>query len=198
MNLQEFIAQYDKPNSVVLLEGKRKVKSTDEIKLKELGKLLAESSQHILFRSGNADGSDYFFSQGVAEVNPARLQNIIPYKGHRSRYDLASESVAMDELDVAEDDEVAYYSKQHKGTSKLVDQYLDGKVNRYTIKAAYILRDTVKVTGLEDLAPASFAFFYDDLNEPMSGGTGHTMRVCEEKNVAYLTQVEWFKWVELK
>jgi hypothetical protein len=196
ISLNEFVNNYDTPNSVVLLEGKRKVKPVDEKRLQELGKLLAGSTKHILFRSGNADGSDYFFSKGVADFNPQRLQNIIPYKGHRSRYDLASESIAMDEIDIAQDDEVAYYSKQHKGTNKLVDQYLDGKINRYTIKAAYIIRDTVKVTGYSDLTPATFAFFYDDLDKPKLGGTGHTIRVCEEKNVPYFTQTDWFQWLE--
>jgi hypothetical protein len=195
IQLKDFIEDFDKPGTVVLLEGKRKVQEADKPKLVELGRLLASNTTHLLFRSGNADGSDYFFSQGVAEVDASRLQNVTPYKGHRSKYDMASESIAMDELKVTEADEVTYYSKQHKGTNKLVDQYLGGNVNRYTIKAAYILRDTVKVTGHENIPPASFAFFYDDLEKPKSGGTGHTMRVCEEKNVPYATQEIWMQWL---
>lgn len=59
MTLKEFIEQFDKEDSIVLLEGKRIVLDSDIDLLIQLGKTLATKTEHITFRSGNADGSDY-------------------------------------------------------------------------------------------------------------------------------------------
>ena len=69
MTFKEFIEQYDKDSCIVLLEGKRNILDTDKEKLTTLGKLLAINTQKMTFRSGNADGADYYFSLGVASVN---------------------------------------------------------------------------------------------------------------------------------
>lgn len=60
MTLQDFIEKYDFQGSIVLLEGKRDVRPDDEEKLRNIGKILASRTNHIVFRSGNADGSDGF------------------------------------------------------------------------------------------------------------------------------------------
>jgi len=78
LTIEQLLESYDKPGTVILLEGKRAVLPTDQHKLIEVGKLLAGSSKHIVFRSGNAKGADYFFSQGVSMVNPSRLQQVTP------------------------------------------------------------------------------------------------------------------------
>jgi hypothetical protein len=96
MTLQEFIQQYDIPGSIVLLEGKRSVLEQDKNKLTALGALLANSTQHMLFRSGNADGSDQYFSEGVASVDYKRLQVITPYTGHRKKSNQAYDTVSLD------------------------------------------------------------------------------------------------------
>ncbi|MCC5917951.1 MAG: hypothetical protein JJU02_11565, partial [Cryomorphaceae bacterium] len=83
MTLAECIERIDHPGSIVLLEGKRKVAAGDQVRLVELGKLLAAQTQHVVFRSGNAAGSDQFFSEGVAAVDKTRLEVITPYAGHR-------------------------------------------------------------------------------------------------------------------
>jgi hypothetical protein len=83
MTLKEFIDQYDNENSIVLLEGKRKVLEEDKEKLIELGELLASKTSKMIFRSGNAEGSDQFFSDGVTSIDQKRLQVITPYSGHR-------------------------------------------------------------------------------------------------------------------
>jgi hypothetical protein len=85
MTYLEFVAIHDKPGAVVLLEGKREVPAEDQDRLRALGRLVAAGTKHITFRSGNAEGSDHFFSEGVAGVNPKRLQVITPYSGHRSK-----------------------------------------------------------------------------------------------------------------
>ena len=59
MTLKEFIKHFDKEDSIVLLEGKRIVLENDADLLIQLGKTLASKTEHITFRSGNADSSDY-------------------------------------------------------------------------------------------------------------------------------------------
>ena len=69
MTLDQFIAQYDYEGSIILLEGKRNVPVELQASLKALGQLLAQHMKHATFRSGNANGADLYFSQGVAAVD---------------------------------------------------------------------------------------------------------------------------------
>jgi hypothetical protein len=195
MTLKEFIKKYDKPHAVVLLEGKRNVLETDKEKLTALGKLLATKTKKMLFRSGNADGSDYFFSLGVSMVDPMRLQVITPYTGHRQKENKAYDTIPLDTLQLAANSEVVYQSKKNKKFEALIDQYVDGNVNRNSIKAAYIIRDTIKAIGTDEIKPASFGIFYDDLTNPKTGGTGHTMTVCEQNKIPITDQSVWFNWL---
>ena len=196
MNFAEFIERFDCPGSVVLLEGKRTVAVSDRPRLQALGQLLARRTRHILFRSGNASGADHWFSRGVAGVEPMRLQVITPYAGHRREDNRAGETIALDRIDLADEPELIAQSRLHAKTSRLIDPYLTGERNAVTIKAAYILRDTVKVLGTQDVKPAACALFYDNLDNPRRGGTGHTMAVCERNGVPVLDQRCWFQWLE--
>jgi len=63
------------------------------------------------------------------------------------------------------------------------------------MKAAYIIRDTAKVLGAGVAKPTSLGIFYDDLDQPKTGGTGHTMIVCEGSNVPVIDQRVWFQWL---
>jgi hypothetical protein len=195
MTLKQFIKKYDFEGSVVLLEGKRTVTESDIEKLISLGKLLASKTKHILFRSGNASGADYYFSCGVASVNPKRLQSIIPYRNHRQRENNAYYTISLDEINIVNEPDVIYQSKFNKKTENLIDNYVSGNVNRFTIKSAYILRDTVKVIGTTNINPADFGIFYDDLANPMSGGTGHTMKICTHNSIPFINQSVWFNWL---
>lgn len=196
MTLGEFIENYDKPASVVLLEGKRTVKEEDQEKLIALGKLLAEKTTNITFRSGNADGSDFFFSKGVSAVSNRRLEVITPYSGHRKQANRAYKTFALDELKIASESDIVYQSKTNKKMVNLIDQYVSGDINPKSIKAAYILRDTVKVIGSSEIKPATFAIFYDDTENPDKGGTGHTINICRRNNIPFIKQETWFKWLE--
>jgi hypothetical protein len=49
---------------------------------------------------------------------------------------------------------------------------------------------------LKEVKPTTFGIFYNDLNKPRSGGTGHTMKVCEQKGIPFIDQNIWFKWFE--
>ncbi len=195
MTLEDFISQYDKDNSIVLLEGKRNVLEADKENLVSLGKLLASTTSKMMFRSGNADGADYYFSIGVSVVDKSRLQVITPYTGHRQKSNQAYDTISLDEINIDAEPEVVYQSKTNKKVEKLVDLYISGARDRYSIKAAYIIRDTIKAIGTEEIKPANFGIFYDDLDKPKEGGTGHTMRICEQNNIPIIDQKTWFKWL---
>ncbi len=183
MTLKEFIKRFDNDQSIVLLEGKRNVKEADKEKLTVLGKLLATKTSKMIFRSGNAEGSDQLFSEGVSSIDNTRLQVITPYSGHRQKANQAYDTISLDTINIISEPEVVYQSKSNKKTEKLIDQFVSGDKNRYTIKAAYIIRDTIKAIGTIEIKPATFGIFYDDLENPKTGGTGHTMNVCEKNNI---------------
>ena len=196
MTFKDFISKVDREGSIVLLEGKREVSEMDIPNLISLGRLLAEHTKFIKFRSGNAEGADKYFSEGVAQVDMKRLQVITPYSGHRQKNNVAYETISLDNINLAMEPEIIYYSKKNPKAKNLVDQYILGENKQLSNKGAYLLRDTVKVTGTRNgLPPTSFAIFYDDLRQPMTGGTGHTMQMCKENMVAYVDQRTWFKWL---
>jgi len=195
MTLQDFISTYDKENTIVLLEGKRNVPDPDKNKLIAFGKLLATQTSKMIFRSGNAKGADYLFSCGVASIDKHRLQVITPYSGHRQTSNLAYDTIALNDIHLAAEPEIIYQSKSNPKMKRLIDQYVSGERDRYSMKAAYILRDTIKVMGTENIKPASFGIFYDDLNNPFKGGTGHTMKICKQNNIPMIDQRVWFEWL---
>ena len=195
MTLTEFISCYDTENSIILLEGKRNVLDEDKGKLTELANLLVAKSSKMIFRSGNAEGSDQLFSDPISLVDNKRLQVITPYSGHRQKNNQAFKTYSLDNINLAAEPEVIYHSKSNKKTEKLIDQYVSGNNNRYTIKAAYIIRDTIKAIGTDEIKPATFGIFYDDLTNPKNGGTGHTMNVCIENNIPIIDQTIWFNWL---
>ena len=118
MTFEEFINQYDQDGSIILVEGKRNVLESDKIKLIELGKLLASKSSKMIFRSGNADGADQYFSEGVSSVDKTRMQVITPYSGHRKKTNQAYETIALDTINLAHEPDVVYQSKSNKKTEK--------------------------------------------------------------------------------
>lgn len=197
MTFQQFIELYDYPGSIVLLEGKRDVRAEDMDALTAIGELLASQTQHIVFRSGNAPGSDELFSKGVAAIDHKRLEVITPYSGHRKKQNIAYTTHDLDGINLMEEPEVVYGSKLKPSLVKAVDDYVQGVQNKMTIKASYLIRDTVKVTGTNSGIPkATFALFYDDLSQPKSGGTGHTMDVCIANQVPYVNQEVWIQWLK--
>src|ERR1041384_4842282 len=100
MTLHQFITTFDFKNSIVLLEGKRRVDPDDINKLIQLGELLANQTKHIKFRSGNAEGADFYFSEGVTKINPERLEVITPYSGHRKEKNNAYKTFPLDEINL--------------------------------------------------------------------------------------------------
>jgi hypothetical protein len=195
MNFKEFLETYDKETSILLLEGKRTVLEEDKLKLISLGKLLALNTSKMLFRSGNANGSDYFFSLGISSVDNSHLQVITPYSGHRQETNLAFHTVCIEDINIAQEPKVIYQSQRNRKMKNLIEQYVLGQRNHYSIKAAYIIRDTIKAIGTNEIRPATIGVFYDDLTAPKQGGTGHTMMICENNNIPIINQEVWFAWL---
>ncbi len=65
------------------------------------------------------------------------------------------------------------------------------------VKANYLLRDTLKITGFEEanFQPAHIGVFYINSQDSGKGGTGHTIRVCENRQVSVITQDVWMQWL---
>jgi hypothetical protein len=188
---------FDKDNAVVLLEGKREVPPQDVDKLIAFGRFLAENTQHIRFRSGNAAGADFYFSQGVAEIDRNRLEIVVPQTEHRKKFVLTDHIISLESIDFKNNTELVELSKRNVKTRHLIDGYVAGKRDKFYLKAAaYILRDTLKVTGTAEIFPAVFGFFYDNLEKPKTGGTGHTIDICEQKNIPAINQTVWFNWLK--
>lgn len=196
MTLQDFLSHHDNHDSIIILAGKRKVAKEDEEKLVQLGRLLAKQTKHALFRSGNADGADYLFSCGIADIDRSHLQVITPWAGHRRKYELTDDVIPLESIDLSREPEVIVQSKLHTRTAGLIDPFLKGEKGSNYMSAAYIIRDTVMVIGSEELAPASCGIFYDDLNQPEQGGTGHTLKTCRRNNLPVIDQRTWMGWLD--
>lgn len=196
MTLDQFIDRYDYEGSIILLEGKRNVPAENQAQLKAMGHLLAQHMKHANFRSGNANGADLYFSQGVAAVDKMRLEVVIPFDGHRSKSNLAGHTLSLDQIDLSSYPDIVTMSALNKKTKDLLKRYLDGERNRFTDKVAFIIRDTIKVMGVHGHPAICFAVFYDDLSMPKIGGTGHTMEVCGQCQIPYIDQTIWEKWLK--
>lgn len=184
------------PAPVILLEGTRDLPDDDRAKLAALAEHLARSLPNALFRSGNAPGSDEAFAAGVARADPRRLQLVLPYAGHRKQMiPGGAYPVSLSQLGDREAHEVA------EATQTASPQHADllakrGANPKLAAKSAYLLRDTFKVLGDSrlDLSPATAALFYVNTRDPGAGGTGHTLRVCQQNGIPLLDQRVWLTW----
>ena len=76
-----------------------------------------------------------------------------------------------------------------------VERYANGVRDKSSMMAAYIIRDTAKIIGTSEIGKATVALFYEDLGNPLKGGTGHTIKTCVENNVPFFDQTTWMKWL---
>lgn len=196
-SLEEFVASLaGVARPVVLLEGSREVQEKDGGLLIRLGALLAERMPGAVFRSGNAEGSDSLFAEGVRSVDPGRMQVVTPTVGHRKK-NLYPEYEVHSLAEVSEVREDALALASVYATPKNGSLIEKRKVHpRLGAKAKYLLRDTLKVLGDPEvgLAPADAGLFYTK-PDPMSGGTGHTIRVCQQENVPVYLFSQWKEWI---
>ena len=185
----------DNPEGVVLLEGRRAIPDNAATQAEGLARSLALRFPKLRFRSGNAEGSDEVFSRGVAAVDSSRLQVIAPYATHRKRVRYADALYdSPDSLSRVKEDEIAYKTDAASPKNKnIISQR--GQKGSLAAKAAYLLRDTMKVTGHSEAFPKPIcALFYVSADDPLAGGTGHTIRVCQQEGVPYAFQDSWAQW----
>lgn len=184
---------------VVLLEGKRKVHEEDRNKLIQLGSKVAQDLPGCIFRSGNADGADTLFAEGVARVNPGNIQHIVPYKTHKPQnIQPGSIIISVEDISLTKDSELIRIAKTAGSHKKgLIDFFFTDKKTALRQKALYLIRDALKVVGFEGagIKRADFGIYYDDLEKQMTGGTGFTMKVCEHCHVPFINQEIFLKWL---
>lgn len=195
MNLDEFIQTYNCKNTVIVLEGKRKVLDSDAASLILLGEKLAKLLPIALFRSGNAEGADELFSQGVEKVDPSRLHVLTPYSNHRARNNPDRKQYPLDTISLLKEPDLVYQSAKNQKMKSQVERYANGVRDKSSMMAAYIIRDTAKIIGTSEIGKATVALFYEDLGNPLKGGTGHTIKTCVENNVPFFDQTTWMKWL---
>ena len=184
------------PQPVILLEGTRQLPAEKRQALADVGRRLAETFPHAVFRSGNASGTDEAFAAGVATVPGSKLQLVLPTPGMgRSRRPTSATCVALDDLSLEERWHLARESfAASPENHRLFDLYLRGQSgNPAYAKAQYLVRDALKVCGSAEvqLAPATVALFFINNLGPTSGGTAHTIRLCERREVPFFTQRDW-------
>ncbi len=192
--LHTLLAQNTSP--VILLEGTRKLPAEKHQELADVGRRLAEMFPQAVFRSGNATGTDEAFAAGVATVPGAMLQLVLPTPGMgRSRRPASAACLALDELPLEERHHLARESfAASPENHRLFELYLRSQSgNPAYAKAQYLVRDALKVYGSPalHLAPASVALFFINNIGPNSGGTAHTIRLCERQKVPVFTQRDW-------
>ena len=184
------------PFATILLEGRRSIPPEMAEFAGKLGALLATKYPTLRFRSGNAQGSDEAFSLGVASVDPTRLEIIAPYESHRAKSRIGNAIYGSPESLSPEEKEalVAHSIKASPKNKGLFEKALRSKA--LSAKADYLLRDTMKVIGYGTaLRPPVLALFYVDLKDPMEGGTGHTIRVCQNQGIPVAFQDSWQDWL---
>jgi len=200
MNIQDLktlVASQDKP--VVLLEGRRALPAEHRHRLVALASRLARQFPKVVFRTGNAEGADEAFAEGVCAVDPARLELLLPRSNMgRQRVNPSAKVASLEQCSVVREEQAIYQSKtaSPQNTRLFEEGYRQGKNRRLAAKATYLLRDALKVIGDPSLgmAPASAAIFYVAPDDPMAGGTGHTIRVCRQNRVPVITQGDWWAW----
>ena len=104
----------------MLFKGKRTVLNEDKNKLIELGKLLASKTKKMIFRSGNANGSDQLFCDGISENDNKRLPVVTPYTGHSRKSNIAAKTYSINEIDIAAEPEIIYQSKMKREIQDLL------------------------------------------------------------------------------
>jgi hypothetical protein len=133
----------DEQSPTILVEGRRTISADAAATAGRLAGHLAERFPNLLFRSGNASGSDEAFAAGVLAVAPDRMQIIAPYAGHRrkqrhplARYD-SPESLSADALEAIQTMTVAA-TPANKGLMKWYQR--GGKLGS---QAACLIRNTM-------------------------------------------------------
>ncbi len=185
------------PIPVVALVGKREVPTNEQQHLIEMGRKLAQMLPNAIFRSGNAKGADSLFASGVNIIDRDRLSLFLPYAKHRTKQTVGHVSYDLEQLNLASEYNLVAAARTHPTTRHHVDNYLRGDRDRFTMKIAYIFRDVWMILGSNkpELPRVDAVIYYDDLNDPLSGGTGFTVKLAKSKFVPTFNQSAWMDWL---
>lgn len=178
---------------VILLEGTRALGTDAAPRVEEFAAQLAERFPNAIFRSGNAPGSDQAFARGVANVDVSRLEIVVPYTRHR----LAERPDGVRALSLEDIEDDADLSRLTLLASPIYQNLFSARsINASAAKVKYLLRDTLKITGDDNagFAPANVGLFWINPLKPKTGGTAHTIRVCEQMGLPLWTQEKWQNW----
>ena len=190
----DYIHEYDCP--IILVEGTRSLPESDRHFLVALGERLAKELPDAIFRMGNAEGADEAFAEGIKKIDPARLQYVLPYTKHRKgKIEDSSYKIALTDMPHVAEERAVYHTKTASSEyTSMLDKR--DKIPMLHSKSMYILRDTIKVIGAVEagLEPATIGIFYENTENPMKGGTGHTIRVCNQQGIPVVLKKEWMNW----
>ncbi len=194
--IEPLLAGTDRP--VLLLEGTRNLPDHHRQTLTTMGRRLARTFPNTTFRSGNAPGADEAFALGAAAVPGSRLELILPTPGMgRARRPATATCFSLHDLPDSERRHLAEAStRATPDCHRLFDLFLNGPTgNPAHSKSLYLVRDALKVLGSPALGlpPATAALFYIDPATPTGGGTGHTIRLCQQNQIPVFTQEEWME-----
>ncbi len=194
-NFKSAVAGVAQP--VILLAGSRKVPAHLQEKLVMLAAYLANEFPHALFRSGNADGSDALFARGVNAIAPSRLQLVTPTTGHRKAHrNPLNYAIPLNSVSAVHEETLAYHTNAATpGNSRIIDKR--NEIPQLLSKARYLLRDTLMVMGdpAQSLPPTTVGVFFTG-SDPMAGGTGHTIRVCKQRDIPVFLPPDWWRWTD--
>jgi hypothetical protein len=184
---------------VVLLEGTRRVTDDWRAGLVALGRHLAGTFPNAVFRSGNAAGADEAFAEGVASVTGSCLQLVLPTASMgRSRRPGTAQCWSLDQIPEDEIEVlVSACAEASPKNRRLFDLFVRGpSKNHVYSKTRYLVRDAMKVIGSPALGlqPATHALFFVNEDDPSGGGTGHTLRICQQQGIPVFTQQDWLSW----
>lgn len=164
-------------------------------RVEEFAAQLAERFPTAIFRSGNAPGSDQAFARGIANVDVSRLEIVVPYTRHRmAERPNGVRALSLD--DIADDGDL---SRLTLLASPIYQKLFSARsINASAAKVKYLLRDTLKITGDDGagFAPANVGLFWINPLKPKTGGTAHTIRVCEQVGLPLWTQEKWQNWFD--
>ena len=178
---------------IVLLEGTRTLLRDSEPRVEAFAAQLARRFPDVIFRSGNAPGSDQAFARGVAAVDVSRLEIVVPYARHRwNERPPGARILSLD--DIEDDEELGRLTLAASPIYK--NLFASRAINASAAKVKYLLRDTLKITGTRDnnFAPATAGLFWVNPFKPKTGGTAHTIRVCQQAGLPLWTQDKWENW----
>ena len=161
---------------------------------KRYGRALATRFPSAVFRSGNAEGSDQAFSEGVVAVDASRLYVVAPNAGHRRKH-RHPDATYEDPTSLTRVREEPTLRATIAATPRNKDIFAAGAPPRVAAKASYLIRDTMKAMGYSETDPVRpspvFVWTWP------AGGPGHTIRVCQQAcvPVPVLFQGVWSDWI---